>query len=444
MKQEKPPISVTHPELAKEAYGWDPSDLTKGSNKKLAWKCLEGHIYDASVANRTKGRNCPICSNKKILPGFNDLATTHPILALEADGWDPSAVFGGSGTKLLWKCARGHKFLSSPNTRTSQKTGCAVCSGKKLLIGFNDLKTLHPDLAKEAYGWNPEEVLSGSVEKREWLCANDHRFSSTPSGRTGSKKTGCPICAGKRIEIGFNDLKTTFPEISREADGWDPASVFPGTTKKMNWMCEFGHKYQAAVGSRTNLNTGCPYCSNKVVLAGFNDLKTKYPNLALEADGWDPSRFTFGSHKKVNWNCPKGHKYSATIAHRTATKGTGCPSCGKFGFDSTKKGYMYLIENHHLSMLQIGITNDPDRRLKEHSKTYWDLLDLRGPMDGDLTQQWETSILRMLKAKGADLSNPKIAGKFDGYSEAWSKSTFEAKSIKELMRLTEEFESTIT
>jgi hypothetical protein len=46
----------------------------------------------------------------------------------------------------------------------------------------------------------------------------------------------------------------------------------------------------------------------------------------------------------------------------------------------------------------------------------------------------------MLKSKGADLSNDKIAGKFDGYSEAWSKSTFEVSSIKELMRLTEEFE----
>ena len=34
----------------------------------------------------------------------------------------------------------------------------------------------------------------------------------------------------------------------------------------------------------------------------------------------------------------------------------------------------------------------------------------------------------------------KIDGKFDGYSEAWSKSTFEVKSIKELMKLTEEFE----
>jgi len=68
------------------------------------------------------------------------------------------------------------------------------------------------------------------------------------------------------------------------------------------------------------------------------------------------------------------------------------------------------------------------------------MLELRGPMNGHLTQQWETAILRMLKANGADLSNEKIAGKFDGYSEAWSKSTFEASSIKELMRLTEEFE----
>lgn len=62
-------------------------------------------------------------------------------------------------------------------------------------------------------------------------------------------------------------------------------------------------------------------------------------------------------------------------------------------------------------------------------------------MEGHLIQQWEKAILRMLKAKGADLSNSKIAGKFDGYSEAWSKSTFDAKSIKELMRFTEEFES---
>jgi len=91
-------------------------------------------------------------------------------------------------------------------------------------------------------------------------------------------------------------------------------------------------------------------------------------------------------------------------------------------------------------MLQIGITNNPEKRLASHKKLGWDVIENRGPMDGHLTQQWETAILRMLKAKGADLSNKEIAGKFDGYSEAWSKSTFPVKSIKELMRLTEEFE----
>lgn len=51
-------------------------------------------------------------------------------------------------------------------------------------------------------------------------------------------------------------------------------------------------------------------------------------------------------------------------------------------------------------------------------------------MEGYLTQQWETVILRMLKAKCADLSNQKIVGKFDDYSEAWSQSTLPVKSIK--------------
>jgi hypothetical protein len=91
-------------------------------------------------------------------------------------------------------------------------------------------------------------------------------------------------------------------------------------------------------------------------------------------------------------------------------------------------------------MFQIGITNNIDERLSKHKKLGWSVLEIRGPMDGHLTQQWETAILRMLKAKGADLSNETIAGKFDGYSEAWSKATFEVKSIKELMKLTEEFE----
>ena len=130
----------------------------------------------------------------------------------------------------------------------------------------------------------------------------------------------------------------------------------------------------------------------------------------------------------------------AAVGARTGGHETGCPSCSQTGFDPNADGYLYFLSHSNWEMFQIGITNVPDDRLNRHKRLGWELLELRGPMDGHLTQQWETAILRMLKAKGADLSNAKIVGKFDGYSEAWSKSSFEVKSIKELMRLTEEFE----
>jgi hypothetical protein len=91
-------------------------------------------------------------------------------------------------------------------------------------------------------------------------------------------------------------------------------------------------------------------------------------------------------------------------------------------------------------MLQIGITNYPDQRLKGHKKIGWELLEIRGPMDGQLARDWETGMLAMLRYKGADLGNTSISGIFDGSSEAWSKETFPAKSIRELMDQTNEFE----
>ena len=95
-------------------------------------------------------------------------------------------------------------------------------------------------------------------------------------------------------------------------------------------------------------------------------------------------------------------------------------------FNKNQQYYRWVLVIHVVNSIE-----------KEHALLF--VLSYRS-MDGHLTQQWESAILRMLKARGADLSNAKIAGKFDGYSEAWSKSTFQVKTIKELMRLTEEFE----
>ena len=86
-KEKKKPLSVTHPELAKQANGWDPFTVLAGSHRKVKWNCALGHHWEAEVKSRALGgSSCPYCSGRKILVGINDLATTHPDLAKEADG----------------------------------------------------------------------------------------------------------------------------------------------------------------------------------------------------------------------------------------------------------------------------------------------------------------------------------------------------------------------
>ena len=77
-----------YPNLLKE---WDyekngdvfPQDVTEGSGKSVWWKCRKcGYSWQAKILNR-KVRNCPLCANRVVVSGINDLATTYPQLAKE-------------------------------------------------------------------------------------------------------------------------------------------------------------------------------------------------------------------------------------------------------------------------------------------------------------------------------------------------------------------------
>jgi hypothetical protein len=236
---------------------------------------------------------------------------------------------------------------------------------------------------------------------------------------------------------GFNDISTTHPLIALEADGWDPSSIAIGSHNKMRWKCKLGHSWTAEVKSRKR--NGCPTCGNRVVLAGFNDLESRYPKLAKESYGWNPKTVIFATTARKKWKCAEGHIWVSTVKNRSQL-GRGCPSCATSGFDPNEEGWLYFIQHANWQMLQIGITNHIDRRMAFHKNLGWEIIEIRGPIDGLGARNWETSILKMLRAKKADLGNNKVAGRFEGYSEAWSQSTFPVKSIKEIMKLTEEFE----
>ena len=373
-------------------------------------------------------------SKKEKLP----LSVTHPELALEIIAPDPATLLSGSHKSAQWLCRKNHIYEMAVRNRV-KSPGCPICRGKRVLVGFNDLQTTHPEISKMAFDWDATTVSAGSNKLLTWICPQRHTWKA-PVYSVALSGTSCPTCAGQQFLSGFNDLQTTHPEIAAEAVGWDPSKFGMSSKKRVTWNCPIGHIYTAAIVNKTFRGDKCTICAGRDVLSGFNDLATTHPDIAKEAEGWDAHTILAGSNKLQWWRCSENHRWRAKPNARTGSAKTGCPTCANSGFDPNDRGYLYFLEHHKWEMFQIGITNNPDQRLGQHKNLGWEAIELRGPMNGHLTQQWETAILRMLKVKGADLSNEKIAGKFDGYSEAWSKSTFEAKSIKELMRLTEEFE----
>lgn len=179
-----------------------PSNVSFHSGRNVWWKCSLGHEWQATIANRVKGRGCPYCAGKKVLPGFNDLSTTNPTLSLEwhptkNEDFLPTMVTLGSHKKVWWICEKGHEWETEIVNRTTAKTGCPYCSGKKVLSGFNDLLTTNPKLAAE---WHPTKngdlfptmVSSGSHKKAWWICKNGHEWQAEIANRNAGN--GCPIC----------------------------------------------------------------------------------------------------------------------------------------------------------------------------------------------------------------------------------------------------------
>ena len=252
-----------------------PEQLSYGSNQKVWWRCEKGHEWQAPVKSRTHGYGCPVCAGKAVVPGVNDLAAAHPGLAAQ---WHPTRngsltpadVTPGARKQVWWRCEKGHEWQAPVFSRACGGTGCPVCAGKAVIPGVNDLASRFPALAAQ---WHPTQ--NGALT----------------------------------------------------AD-----AVSPNSNRKVWWRCEKGHTWQAVVSRRTVAGFGCPYCSGRKVLAGFNDLVALEPEVAGQ---WHPDlngalrpdMVTTGSHQKVWWQCPEGHVWKAVVYSRTGPKKSGCPVC---------------------------------------------------------------------------------------------------------------------
>lgn len=176
---------------------------------------------------------------------------------------------------------------------------------------------------------NSKQVSYSSDKKFLFICDKNHEYEKSLTNAI--KGSGCPYCCGSKILIGFNDLWTTHPEICRYlVDYNDGYIISKGTHCKTNWKCLVGHQYKQSVVNKISHNQGCPYCSGKKVLIGFNDMWTTNKDICEELlEKEDGYKYTQGSGKKVKWKCKKCNNiWVSKICNRTINK-RGCPKCTK-------------------------------------------------------------------------------------------------------------------
>ena len=210
-----------NPELADQLVDQSLRSIARGSDKKVQWRCPvdSRHVWWASPMNRTASKNatgCSVCNGKTVIPGVNDVATTHPkAAALMVDKKLRTKLTGSSNKKVEFWCGNPkHDHWTAPLSNVArQGTRCPQCSGRRPVSGKSDLATTHPKLAAELVDRSLATTLKpGSNTSVLWQCPVDsnHTWKATSYSRT-AKKTGCPYCSGRKIVPGVNGLATTHP-----------------------------------------------------------------------------------------------------------------------------------------------------------------------------------------------------------------------------------------
>ena len=136
-------LQTTHPEIASE---WSeknlplkPDEVNAKSRKNVWWRCGKcGNEWKSVINARVKGTVCPVCAEREVLAGYNDLATTDNQLLSE---WDyeqnklkPTEVSRTSAKRAWWKCRHGHSWSMKINERTILNKGCRICEQEYLSL----------------------------------------------------------------------------------------------------------------------------------------------------------------------------------------------------------------------------------------------------------------------------------------------------------------------
>lgn len=316
-----------------------PKTISYGSGRKVWWICkICGYEWTRSPDDSHKKQGCPVCVNKTVLPGYNDLETwcKHNNKEYILDEWDyekngdikPSNIKPGSNLKFWWKCAHGHVWKTTVDNRTRSNHACPKC---KTQTSFPEQALLYytkqyfPDAINRYTKLGIElDVYIPSVNVA--IEYDGVAFHETKTEIEIRKNSVCQEHDIKLIRIReeglceYNDCICIMRHDRHDIDDLD--SVIKQTLIYMGV-------------NNTDINTkrdNIFIMEQYKLLKLENSFAVKFPELAKE---WHPTlngnlmpeNVSYGSNQKVWWICPNGHSYKMSLKSRS--RNCICHKCAK-------------------------------------------------------------------------------------------------------------------
>lgn len=294
-------------------------------------------------------------------------------------------TFFGSTIKYKWICSKdnSHKWEATVGSRTTNRRGCPYCAGKKVMTGQNDLYTWCIENGEFGqriiHEWKDSilkinEVSPFSAKDIHWKCSKGHEWNAKLYTRT-RQKHGCPYCSGIRTSDENNLyawIKNNKPFlldewIGKDSDGnyIDIHKIHSKSKIKVLWRCKYNneHVWESTILNRVVNNSKCPYCINRKIIPGQNDLYTwctkniigqkiinEWTGECIDGHKININNIAVSSNKIMIWKCSKdsSHEWKASIYDRTS-RGTGCPYCNitgtSFGEQVIYRYYKQIYDN---------------------------------------------------------------------------------------------------
>ncbi len=338
-----------------EREGIDYRTLSVASMDYVNWECPDcGYKWNTRVCSRViknedgsySARKCPVCTGKKRTISYGE---QYPELkerfVEELNGCSLYDIISYEDAKktYYWNCDICDEVYPSnvPNQVKALNTssrGCPYCSGKAVLRE-NSFAALHPELMDEYDPENtidPFEVTEFSSLYSKWICRNDSSHRWPASFRQRSNGHGlCPICKDYSCEIKFCEK---YPQYEEWYDKEKNPRPFKALSLYCNdllwWKCpEHGHLFpRRAYDIDRAGRMFCPYCENRILLTGFNDLATKRPDLLkfydYKKNELPPEEVLISSWTPDTWwHCDEGHSFQRPVTEMCKT--TSCNICNR-------------------------------------------------------------------------------------------------------------------